>query len=192
MHGSVSTQTDSRALNPYTVHLSYLCTAHNRGMSQTLAEFCQKKALTKSNMYFQPLQVPMGPHSGIHVYIARLCHGKRSPPIMHCRRTRVYEKKTSKLNSDIKVLPDIVTESPLFIPNYTVKRTLHIVLVASSRSTSARITNCSSTAHTTAVALAPLPLEPASPALGACSIGIRNDRCSVLASIALDECRVGA
>lgn len=111
---------------------------------------------------------------------------------MHCKGKRVYEKKTSKFNSDIKVLPDIVTEPPLLIPNYTVERTLHIVLVASSRSAGARITNCRSTANTAAIALAPLSLEPASPTLGARSIRVRNDRCSILASIALDERRVGA
>lgn len=89
-------------------------------------------------------------------------------------------------NSDIEVLSNVITKPPLFIPDHTIKWTLHIVLVASSSSAGARITNHCGPANTTTGALVPLP-EPASFALGTRSVGIRCHRCSILVPIAVDK-----
>jgi hypothetical protein len=85
------------------------------------------------------------------------------------------KKQKLKFNLDIKMLPNIITEPPLFIPDHAIKRTLHIVFVASSRSASARITNYRSTAYTAASTLAPFLPKPASLALCTRCIGIRSD-----------------
>lgn len=90
------------------------------------------------------------------------------------------------------MLPNVITKPPLLIPDNAVKRTLHVVLVASPRSPGTCIADHRSPTNAAARTLGPLLLEPASPALGACRVSIRCHRRGVLAPVAFDERRIRA